>query len=62
MVVTDIRSSVVKHGASNKQPSINKEPSTMRRVIAEDPDWSLATVPMLKDLCINHIVDNFQSK
>jgi pyruvate/2-oxoglutarate dehydrogenase complex dihydrolipoamide acyltransferase (E2) component len=34
----------------------------MRRIIAEDPEWSLATVPMLKELCIKHIVDNFESK
>lgn len=34
----------------------------MRRIIAEDPEWSLATVPLLWELCINHIVDNFESK
>ncbi|XP_072163014.1 dynein regulatory complex subunit 5-like [Diadema setosum] len=31
----------------------------MRRIIAEDPDWSLATVPLLTELCVNHIVSNF---
>eukprot|EP00914_Ancora_sagittata_P023533 GHVO01046524.1.p1 GENE.GHVO01046524.1~~GHVO01046524.1.p1 ORF type:complete len:500 (+),score=55.74 GHVO01046524.1:31-1500(+) len=32
----------------------------MRRIIAEDPDWSLATVPLLAELCVQHIVENFQ--
>ena len=34
----------------------------MRRIIAEDPDWSLATVPLLVELVIKHIVENFESK
>ncbi|KAM8777957.1 dynein regulatory complex subunit 5 [Rhynchonycteris naso] len=33
----------------------------MRRIIAEDADWSLATVPLLTELCIQHIVKNFQN-
>ncbi|KAM4834745.1 dynein regulatory complex subunit 5 isoform 1-T2 [Thomomys bottae] len=33
----------------------------MRRLIAEDPEWSLAIVPLLTELCIQHIVTNFQS-
>ncbi|XP_036355589.1 dynein regulatory complex subunit 5-like isoform X1 [Octopus sinensis] len=33
----------------------------MRRIIAEDPHWSLATVPLLEELCISHIVDNFEN-
>ncbi|XP_072031819.1 dynein regulatory complex subunit 5-like isoform X2 [Amphiura filiformis] len=32
---------------------------SMRRIIAEDPDWSLATVPLLTELCVKHVVDNF---
>ncbi|XP_033105007.1 dynein regulatory complex subunit 5-like [Anneissia japonica] len=31
----------------------------MRRIIAEDPHWSLATVPLLTELCVTHIVNNF---
>lgn len=31
----------------------------MRRIIAEDPEWSLATVPLLTELCVSHIVTNF---
>ena len=31
----------------------------MRRIIAEDPDWSLATVPLLTELCVSHVVNNF---
>ncbi|XP_074662310.1 dynein regulatory complex subunit 5-like [Tubulanus polymorphus] len=32
----------------------------MRRIIAEDPEWSLATVPLLGELCVKHIVGNFE--
>ena len=34
----------------------------MRRIIAEDPEWSLATVPLLNELVVKHVVDNFESK
>jgi hypothetical protein len=34
----------------------------MRRIIAEDSAYSLATVPLLVDLCIKHIVTHFESK
>lgn len=34
----------------------------MRRIIAEDPEWSLAIVPLLTELCIQHIVQNFHSE
>ncbi|XP_004606001.2 dynein regulatory complex subunit 5 [Sorex araneus] len=33
----------------------------MRRIISEDPEWTLANVPYLTELCIKHIVQNFQS-
>ncbi|XP_058945946.1 dynein regulatory complex subunit 5-like [Pocillopora verrucosa] len=36
------------------------DPRQMRRIIAEDPDWSLATVPLLTELCVKHIVQNFE--
>lgn len=32
----------------------------MRRIIAEDLDWSLATVPCLSNLCLQCIVKNFE--
>ncbi|CAB3978044.1 dynein regulatory complex subunit 5-like [Paramuricea clavata] len=35
------------------------DPRQMRRIIAEDPDWSLATVPLLTDLCIKNIITCF---
>ena len=35
---------------------------SMRRIIAEDPEYSLATVPRLVELCITHIVEEFESK
>jgi len=30
-----------------------------RRIIAEDPSWTLLIVPSLTDICIRHIADNF---
>jgi len=30
-----------------------------RRIIAEDPSWTLSIVPSLADSCIRHIADNF---
>lgn len=33
----------------------------MRRVIAEDPDWNLETVPPLVEVCISYIVNNFHT-
>ncbi|XP_056674305.1 dynein regulatory complex subunit 5 [Monodelphis domestica] len=34
----------------------------MRRIISEDPEWTLAIVPMLSDLCLQNIILNFESK
>ena len=34
---------------------------SMRRIIADDPEWSLATVPDLVELVIKHIVNTFAS-
>ncbi|CAL8317817.1 unnamed protein product [Merluccius merluccius] len=34
----------------------------VRRIIAEDPEWSLALVPPLSKLCLQNIVDNFEEK
>lgn len=30
-----------------------------RRLIAEDPRWTLTIVPSLSDICIRHFADNF---
>eukprot|EP00128_Syssomonas_multiformis_P001010 Colp12_sorted_trinity150504_noHs@14154 len=38
------------------------DPRRMRRIIAEDPEWNIPSVPHLADLCVNHIVKNFDSK
>ncbi|NXY02848.1 DRC5 protein, partial [Pteruthius melanotis] len=35
-------------------------PFYTRRCITEDPSWSLVTVPHLTELCIQHIVHNFE--
>nr|XP_028580205.1 dynein regulatory complex subunit 5 [Podarcis muralis]XP_028580206.1 dynein regulatory complex subunit 5 [Podarcis muralis]XP_028580207.1 dynein regulatory complex subunit 5 [Podarcis muralis] len=42
-----------------RNPAAN--PRRMRRIIAEDPEWSLAIVPQLTELCIQHIINNFES-
>lgn len=34
--------------------------ANMRRIIAEDPEWNLAPVERLTDICIKVIVDNFK--
>ncbi|CAB1342713.1 unnamed protein product [Coregonus sp. 'balchen'] len=36
------------------------DPRKMRRIIAEDPEWSLTIVPLLSSLCLQHIVINFE--
>ncbi|KAL7888582.1 hypothetical protein AOLI_G00035560 [Acnodon oligacanthus] len=38
------------------------DPRRMRRIIAEDPEWSLAVVPLLTNLCLQHIVKHFEEK
>lgn len=38
------------------------DPRRMRRIIAEDPSWNVATVPHLVQLCLNHLVQNFGSR
>ncbi|XP_072133799.1 dynein regulatory complex subunit 5 [Mobula birostris] len=40
-------------------PNPAADPRRMRRIIAEDNEWALATVQRLSNLCINHIVQNF---
>nr|XP_031544455.1 dynein regulatory complex subunit 5 [Vicugna pacos] len=45
----------------SKGPSSRAGVRRMRRIIAEDVEWSLAIVPLLTELCIQHIVKNFQN-
>ncbi|XP_075250689.1 dynein regulatory complex subunit 5-like isoform X2 [Convolutriloba macropyga] len=35
------------------------DPRKMRRIIAEDPEWTLATVPLLSELTMENIITNF---
>ncbi|KAJ6666809.1 hypothetical protein lerEdw1_018811 [Lerista edwardsae] len=44
--------------AAIMNPAAN--PRRMRRIIAEDPEWSLAIVPLLTELCLQHIINNFE--
>ena len=39
----------------------SKPETIQRRIIAEDPEWNLAPVPRLTDLCVKVIVANFES-
>ncbi|XP_006149130.1 dynein regulatory complex subunit 5 [Tupaia chinensis] len=45
----------------SKNPNSGPNIRRMRRIIAEDAEWSLAIVPLLTELCIQHIVKNFQN-
>ena len=53
-------------GIKSPEPVTSDNPAAdlrnMRRIIAEDNEWSLMTVPLLWELCITHIVENFESK
>lgn len=59
MVVTDLKSDVVKLSQNDISTIKSSETKILRRIIAEDPEWSLAVVPLLKDAAVNHIVANF---
>ncbi|KAL4630540.1 T-complex-associated testis-expressed protein 1-like [Arapaima gigas] len=34
----------------------------LRRIIAEDTNWTLVLIPLLRDLCLQNIVKNFEDK
>lgn len=55
-------------GRSRPVPSLRRSQSRLtadsyciHRII-EDPEWSLAAVPQLTELCLQHIVHNFTRK
>ncbi|XP_007537453.1 dynein regulatory complex subunit 5 [Erinaceus europaeus] len=52
---------VVQSPMKPKSGSTGVSSRRMRRIIAEDAEWSLAIVPLLSELCIQHIVKNFQN-
>ncbi|XP_045066024.1 dynein regulatory complex subunit 5-like [Coregonus clupeaformis] len=43
-------------------PPVAADPRNMHRIIAKDPEWSLAVMPVLSNLCLQHIVRNFEEK
>nr|XP_033791353.1 dynein regulatory complex subunit 5 [Geotrypetes seraphini]XP_033791354.1 dynein regulatory complex subunit 5 [Geotrypetes seraphini] len=43
--------------AGRKRASTNRR---LRRIITEDPEWTLTIVPPLTDLCLQHIINNFE--
>ncbi|KAL0622379.1 Dynein regulatory complex subunit 5 [Plecturocebus cupreus] len=53
-------SSITPVPAKSRNPNSGANFHWMRRIIAEDPEWSLAIVPLLTELCIQHIIKNFQ--
>ena len=73
-VKTSVRGSVQRSKASDVRPSLQHprvsslasttsknvvDSEHTRRIIAEDLTWSLQLVPLLKDLCLCHIINNF---
>lgn len=54
--------SITPVSAKSRNPHPGANFHRMRRIIAEDPEWSLAIVPLLTELCIQHIIRNFQSE
>jgi len=60
MVVTDLRPNLIKISPSETNATADKELTNIRRIIAEDSEWCLAIVPLLKDLALNHICKNFE--
>jgi len=50
------------HAGATPQLDPAADPRRMRRIIAEDPSWNVATVPHLVQLCLNHLVENFGEK
>ena len=40
----------------------SSEDDVQRRIIAEDPEWNLAPVHQLSDLCVRVIVANFDKR
>ena len=61
MVVTDLRPNLIKITRSIGYATLNPDAKDIRRVIAEDEEWNLSTIPLLKDLTLDHIVKNFKS-
>jgi len=47
---------------SPESDSADKLRRCTRRIIAEDPSWTLTIVSSLVDICIRHIADNFCCK
>lgn len=43
-----------------QNPAVNTR--TLRRIIAENPDWTLSTVQELSEICLNSVVKNFECK
>jgi len=62
MVVTDLRPNLIKLTPSevNATSDNQRQSKAVRRILAEDNNWNLAIVPLLKDLALNHIIKNFK--
>lgn len=61
MVVTDLRPNLIKITPSQVDATGVPLDQDIRRIIAEDSQWSINIVPLLKDLTINSIVRDFAS-
>ncbi|KAG2467276.1 dynein regulatory complex subunit 5 [Polypterus senegalus] len=59
-VLEDLSASDQHTSFSMSRATADADKRKMRRIIAEDPDWSLAIVPYLRIICLQHIIDNFE--
>lgn len=46
-------------GGGNGPEDPANDPRMMRRIFAEDPQWNMAAVPSLVQLCFDHLVKNY---
>ena len=60
--VTMSSTDVLMSHISTLKKNTKTDPRQMRRIIAEDPEWNLATVSQLSEICLKHIVENFAEK
>lgn len=60
MVVTDLRRNLIKVSPSEVNATGNPNSKDIRRIIAEDTQWSLAIVPLLRDMALKNIAQNFE--
>jgi len=61
-VMTQFQQRTDRPVTSSESDIADKTRLCTRRIIAEDPSWTLSVVPSLSDICIRHIADKFCCK